>query len=157
MTLGTSITIASISPRDVSQIMPVMIKAFDPAFGEAWTLPQCLGIMSMPGAWLVVASNDGEAIGFAMGRTIVSEAELLLLAVTPSAQRSGVGRALIEVLIDQLRTGGVDKLHLEVRSSNSARSFYENFGFIGVGLRKNYYRGATGALADALTLSRDLQ
>ncbi len=157
MTCEASVMIAAVSPRDVSQIMPVMAQAFDPAYGEAWTLPQCLGIMSMPGAWLIVARSGGEAIGFAMGRTIVAEAELLLLAVAPSAQRGGVGRALIEMLIDQLRKDGVDKLHLEVRKCNSARSFYENLGFVSVGLRKNYYRGATGELADALTLSRDLQ
>lgn len=157
MTGDASILIAAVSPRDVSQIMPVMALAFDPAFGEAWTLPQCSGIMSMPGAWLIVARSDGQAIGFAMGRTIVAEAELLLLAVAPSAQRSGVGRAVIEMLIDQLRAEGVDKLHLEVRKCNSARSFYEDLGFVGVGMRKNYYRGATGALADALTLSRDIQ
>lgn len=111
----------------------------------------------MPGAWLIVARSDGEAIGFAMGRTILAEAELLLLAVAPSAQRKGVGRAVIEMAIDRLRADGVDKLHLEVRKCNSARSFYEDLGFVGVGMRKNYYRGATGALADALTLSRDIQ
>lgn len=157
MTSDASITIAAVSPRDVSQIMPVMTQAFDPAYGEAWTLPQCLGIMSMPGAWLIVARGQSEAVGFAMGRTIVAEAELLLLAVAPSAQRSGIGRAVMQTLIDQLRTGGVSKLHLEVRSSNSAHTFYKDLGFVGVGLRKNYYRGATGALADALTLTRDIR
>ena len=157
MTSDASILIAAVSPRSVAEIMPVMTQAFDPAFGEAWTLPQCLGIMSMPGAWLFVARSDGEAVGFAMGRTIVAEAELLLLAVAPSAQRSGIGRAVIDMLIDQLRAEGVSKLHLEVRKNNSARTFYEDLGFAAVGLRKNYYRGATGALADALTLSRDIQ
>lgn len=151
------VTFDPASMRDLNDIMPVMNAAFEPEHGEAWTLPQCSGIMSLPGSWLYVARSETTLVGFAMGRTILSEAELLLIAVAPCAQRTGVGDGLMNMLIAALRENGVAKLHLEVRSNNMARAFYEEFGFSEVGLRKNYYRGANGALTDALTLSRDIQ
>lgn len=155
--IANPVTFDAASIRDLSDIMPVMNTAFDPAHGEAWTLLQCSGIMSLPGSWLFVARRAAMLVGFAMGRTIVGEAELLLIAVAPVAQRTGVGNGLMETVISHLRENGVAKLHLEVRSSNTARAFYDEFGFSSVGLRKNYYRGAGGSLTDALTLSRDIQ
>lgn len=155
--LEPSVTVLAGTIRDLDGIMPVMQSAFDPAHGEAWTLAQCSGIMSLPGSWLFLAYRDQVIVGFGFGRTIAGEAELLLIGVDKIVQRSGIGHALMTMLIDHLHVNGVSKLHLEVRSNNKARVFYEEFGFSCVGLRKNYYRGAGGSSTDALTLSRDIQ
>lgn len=135
--------------------MQVMGRAFEPAFGEAWTAAQCTGVLAMPGAALVIAC-DTEPLGFALIRTVIDEAELMLLAVVPEAREQGVGRALLEQSMRHARDGGARHYLLEVRSDNSALSLYRQLGLQQVGIRRNYYRGHDGIFRDALTYRRTL-
>lgn len=139
---------------DIESIMSVMDDSFDPAFGEAWTAAQCAGLMPLPGVWLTLARAGGEVVGFALGRIILREAELLLLAVARGQQGKGVGRKLLESFAQEAASRGAEKLHLEVRDGNPAIHLYIRSGFTEVGRRKSYYTGGDGQLFDALTLTR---
>lgn len=139
---------------DLDQVMLVMNDSFDPAFGEAWTGPQCAGLLPMPGVWLMLARDGGSAVGFALARLIVREAELLLLAVRRQSQGQGVGRLLLQQFVDTARCKGAERFHLEVRDGNHAMKLYRSAGFEEVGRRKNYYTGANGQIYDALTLAK---
>jgi ribosomal-protein-alanine N-acetyltransferase len=141
-------------PGDLADVMRVMEDSFDPAFGEAWTAPQCVGLLPMPGVWLSLARVEGEVVGFALSRLVAAEAELLLLAVRRESQGRGVGAKLLDRFIDVARRRGAEQLHLEVRDGNHAVALYTRFGFAEVGRRKNYYNGRNGELYDALTLAR---
>jgi ribosomal-protein-alanine N-acetyltransferase len=147
------VTISPAGADDIGDVMTVMQAAFDPAFGEAWTEAQCLGIMGMPGTWLLVARIAEEPVGFALARAVGDEGELLLLAVVPEQRRGGVGSALLDRVIADGNRCGIAKLHLEVRDANSATHLYHRAGFRQVGIRKNYYRGRGDQVFDALTLS----
>lgn len=151
---GGALNILPATVSDLDEVMAVMGASFDPEFGEAWTAPQCAGLLSMPGVWLTLARRDGEPVGFALSRVIVGEAELLLLAVKRSARRQGIGGALLDAFVGEARARGAEKLHLEVRLGNDAEALYRRGGFQEVGRRFNYYRGASGQLYDALTLAR---
>jgi ribosomal-protein-alanine N-acetyltransferase len=142
------------SVLDLGDVMRVMENSFDPAFGEAWTAPQCAGLLPMPGVWLTLARESAAPVGFTMSRLAAGEAELLLLAVRRDAQRRGAGLKLLERFIADARTRGASRLHLEVRDGNDAISLYKQLDFREVGRRKNYYRGPSGHLYDALTLAR---
>lgn len=137
---------------DITAVMEVMATAFDPAFGEAWTAQQCLGILDMPGIWLTLARIEGEIAGFALGRAVVDEAELLLIGVSPEYRRQGIGKALLDNAMDCARARGACKLHLEVRQGNDAVGFYNRAGFQQVGRRHDYYRAPDGSHFDALSL-----
>jgi ribosomal-protein-alanine N-acetyltransferase len=139
--------------RDLDQIITVMQAAFDPSFGEAWTRSQCAGILPMSGVALYVARSpeSQEMIGFSLQRAIADEAELLLLAVTPSWQGRGIGRALLGQFIDEARERGAHRLHLEVRDGNPAVRMYRLAGFDLAGRRSKYYHGSGNQLFDALT------
>lgn len=143
---------------DLDQVIEVMQSAFDPSFGEAWTRSQCAGILPMSGVSLYVARSPDSAamIGFSLQRVIADEAELLLLAVTPSWQKMGIGRALLGQFIDDAQARGAHRLHLEVRDGNPAIRMYRLAGFDLAGRRNKYYHGAGNQLFDALTFVRTI-
>ena len=146
-----SVTLRRGDARDIEAVAALTEAAFDPRYGEAWTQGQCLGVLAMPGVALTLASVDDERAGFAMVRTILDEAELLLLAVAPALRRRGVGTALLRAAIGELTATGVAQLHLEVRAGNEAVALYRAHGLNKVGERRDYYRGTAGQVHDAHT------
>ena len=141
------------SSRDLDSVIVIMDSAFDDRFGEAWTRSQCAGILPMPGVHLVLAKlPDGAPVGFALFRTVSDDAELLLLAVTPSCRRRGIGKMLLDHFIAAARESGSSRVHLEVREGNPAVAMYRAAGFSIAGRRRKYYRGRGGGEFDALTL-----
>jgi ribosomal-protein-alanine N-acetyltransferase len=129
--------------QDLSEVSAIMQDAFDARFGEAWTSAQCLGMLSLPGVWLVIASLDGSDAGFALARSTGDEAELLLLATRPAARRRGSPERCCAPSSPKRRARS-HAIHLEVRAGNDAVRLYRREGFEKVGERKNYYRGKTG-------------
>lgn len=140
---------------DLAAVMRVMEDSFDPAFGEAWTAPQCAGLLPMTGVWLSLARDGEKVIGFALGRIVRDEAELLLLAVHRSSQGKGVGQMLLDRFGAVAASKGAEQLHLEVREGNHAVRLYSRNGYREVGRRRNYYSGRDGQHFDALTLAKN--
>jgi ribosomal-protein-alanine N-acetyltransferase len=139
---------------DLDAVMDVMDDSFDSCFGEGWTAPQCAGLLPLPGVWLTIARMGDSAVGFALCRIVLDEAELLLLAVKKQCQGRGIGQQLLDSFIEGAGQRGADSLHLEVREGNHAIGLYKRAGFSQVGRRKAYYSGRDGQSYDALTLAR---
>lgn len=99
---------------------------------------------------------DDQIAAFAITQVVLDEATLFNIAVDPDYQRRGLGRELLQHLIDQLLQQGVMTLWLEVRASNSgAIALYQSFDFNEVTVRRGYYPSANGredAIVMALTL-----
>lgn len=158
MIAGLSVLTYDRQDRDAfADAMEVMAGAFDPAFGEAWTLPQLSGVMMMPGTWLTLARLDAAPLGFALVRSVLDECELLLLAVQPLWRGRGVGETLLRNSLATARQRGITSMNLEVRASNMAISLYEKVGFEYVHRRPGYYRGNDGQLHDALSFRLDMR
>jgi ribosomal-protein-alanine N-acetyltransferase len=103
-----------------------------------------------------LAARDGAA-GFALGRAVAGEAELLTLAVAPHARRQGHGRALLEAFEAAARTRGAQEAFLEVAADNTpAIALYARAGYVERGRRRGYYPRPGRAAADALLLGRVL-
>lgn len=100
---------------------------------------------------------DGEIAAFAITQIVLDEATLFNIAVDPAHQRRGLGRELLEAVIDAVEKRGVATLWLEVRASNAAAiALYESLGFNEATVRRNYYPTADGhedAIVMALPLS----
>ena len=142
---------------DLQAVAAVMGEAFDPRFGEAWSPSQCLGMLSLPGVRLTLAFHDDALAGFALARIIAGDGELLLLCVRPTMRARGVGTALLRDVIADAAERDAARLHLEVRSGNSAIGLYRAHGFAQVGERRDYYRGNRGESFDALTFARNVR
>ena len=151
-----NIELITIDRDNVRNIMPVMESAFDPQFGEAWTLEQCQSTMLIPGAHIIAAIQDDYIIGFAYWLTIFENSELLLLAVHPQKRGQGVGRMLLNEWSDQSFNDQVKHLFLEVRETNEALRFYTLSGFEIIGKRENYYHLSDGDNLSALTMRKSL-
>lgn len=88
---------------------------------------------------------EGERLlGYGGMLTVLDEADVTNVAVLPEARRQGIGRALVEALIEEAKARDLVCLHLEVREGNEgARRLYEALGFVTDGRRKGYYRQPT--------------
>lgn len=148
--------IAEGGPANVAQVISITERSFDPAYGEGWTGPQCAGLLPMAGVWISLAWMDEDAVGFALGRSVLSEAELLLLAVIPEHRQCGLGARLLDRFQDIACERGATRLHLEMRDGNKAINLYRRRGFREVGRRRDYYSGSDGQLFDALTLAMSI-
>jgi ribosomal-protein-alanine N-acetyltransferase len=95
-------------------------------------------------------------IGYAgisrLGRKPPYEYEIHTIGVDKAHQGQGVGRVLLDGLLD---IAGGDTVFLEVRTDNApAIALYQKAGFAVMGLRKRYYQ-VSGA--DAYTMRREVQ
>jgi len=80
-------------------------------------------------------------LGFLVARQIAPEWELENIVVAPSVQRRGIGKQLLQALLDAATETNSKAVFLEVRDSNrAARALYEKLGFRQVGRRNSYYR-----------------
>ncbi|MDF1892503.1 ribosomal protein S18-alanine N-acetyltransferase [Rahnella contaminans] len=104
---------------------------------------------------LKIMRNDVMA-GFAITQIVLDEATLFNIAIDPAFQRQGLGRALLEDVIQQIEKKDVFTLWLEVRASNArAIALYESLGFNEVSIRRNYYPAAQGR-EDAIMMALPL-
>jgi GNAT superfamily N-acetyltransferase len=92
-----------------------------------------LGDDGVRAGWTRVAvDGSGAALGFA---TAVPAAAYVLeledLFVDPDAMRRGVGRLLVEDVVDRARQAGVERV--EVTGNRAALRFYERMGFVADG------------------------
>ncbi|WP_372872541.1 ribosomal protein S18-alanine N-acetyltransferase [Shewanella sp.] len=83
--------------------------------------------------------------GFTIVQQIVDEATLFDICVLPWAQGKGLGKLLLQQVIDDARGHSAQVLMLEVRASNTAAiGLYQRLGFCESGRRKGYYPSADG-------------
>lgn len=160
--MSDKIALRPVALTDNALISAMISKAF--AAGEetaphspAWTPESVAEIISMPGFKGLLASSEGEPLGFLLCRTAADEAEILNLGVLVSARRCGYARAMLEEFIVHAQALGVARIFLEVASLNKgAQAFYNAFGFKGVGRRREYYTIGEEGFDDALVLVREL-
>ena len=94
-----------------------------------------------------VACDRGRIAGFGIMEFGDERAHLVLLAVRPTQRRMGIGRRLVDWLVESARTAGIASVHLELRAGNeAARGFYRAMGFDETIVVPGYYRGREAAL-----------
>ena len=120
-------------------------KAMD--FPAPWSAQAFTELLASPGAFVcgppdALADPSQGLSGFAMGRVVLDEAELLTLAVEPDFRRQGIGRACLSAFEAQARKMGADHAFLEVAATNTAAlALYASQGWITAGRRPGYYQG----------------
>ena len=91
-------------------------------------------------AYYFVAEQDGKIIGYAGLWHVITEGHITNIAVLPEYRGKGVGKALVEQMIEFAKEMEMIAITLEVRISNyNAQRLYTSYGFKPEGFRKRYY------------------
>lgn len=124
-------------------------------FPDAWdqaTFDGLLGETSTCG-WAAI-SLEGDHVGFILARVLGSEAEILTFAVAPAYKRMGLGRCLLNELLNFLMSVNCEKVFLEVAVDNEAAiALYTSMGFKIIGMRPNYYKRADQTFVSAIVMA----
>jgi ribosomal-protein-alanine N-acetyltransferase len=117
-----------------------------------WSASEIAEVADAPGAILLE-----EAAGFALGRVVLDEAELLTIAVAPAARRAGLGRRLLTAFERAAAHRGAVRVFLEgAGRTTAAQALYLSSGYDPVGARRGYYQGVGGDRDDAVVMSKTL-
>ncbi|MBC8129928.1 MAG: GNAT family N-acetyltransferase [Rhizobiaceae bacterium] len=132
------------------------------AFARPWSGDEFLSLLSKPGSFGFVArrigDRQGPPAGFVLARQAADEAEILTIAVSRKARRQGVGRLLMDSVLEKLHADRAASLFLEVDEDNlGALTLYRHLRFEEVGRRPAYYADASGRRTSALVLKRPLR
>jgi ribosomal-protein-alanine N-acetyltransferase len=131
-----------------------MAKIYAAAFpeGRAWTPLELADLVGGPGGFAVEAGT-----GFAIGRAIAGEAELITIAVDPAGQRRGTGRRLLADFEAAAHGAGAGTAFLEVAADNVAGlGLYRAAGWREAGRRAGYYPRRAGPAVDAILMRKPL-
>lgn len=121
------------SPRETRRIL----EALPDWFGDPAAIDNYVRATEDAAFGSVLAVQDAEVVGVALTRRHFREAaELHLIAVDPSKRGAGVGRALVEHVVDALRADGCTLLSVhtvgpsfEHEAYAQTRAFYRSLGF----------------------------
>lgn len=125
---------------------------FDPALDADILAPRA-HYLSRGGAFFVAVEPGGEIVGTAaLMRTGAATAELRKLFLRPHARGRGVGRLLLDAVLDAARARGLRRVTLTTRERyGAAMRLYERCGFRYVG-GANQWRAGDAGLTYALDL-----
>ncbi|WGM32636.1 GNAT family N-acetyltransferase [Brevundimonas sp. NIBR11] len=121
------------------------------SFHTPWSAVAFADLLGQAGVVL-----EGDNDGLILIRVVADEAEILTLAVRPSARRQGLGGRLVEAASRRAAELGANRMFLEVAEDNApARALYGSLAFKTAGRRPRYYPRADGPAVDALILVRN--
>jgi ribosomal-protein-alanine N-acetyltransferase len=132
---------------DIDVMAAIHASAFTAA--DAWSLDVFSLQLALPNVFGLLHPSGG----LILVRVAADEAEILTLAVNPSARRVGIGAALLREATIVAAAMGARAVFLEVSVANSAgRRLYASARFVQAGRRPRYYSDQS----DALVLRLDL-
>jgi N6-L-threonylcarbamoyladenine synthase len=140
--------------------LPAIMELEKASFGnDSWSRPTMRAEIMAPHTYYLVAYLDEKIVGYA-GLSKVSSsssADIQTIAVIDSNRRAGIGRELMQRLIEQASKLAATEIYLEVREDKPApQKLYEQLGFQRIDRRENYYQpDGVAAIVMRLDISVD--
>ncbi len=124
--------------------------------GESWSFGTIASAFENPSYEMLVAEDGGEIIGYGCTCTTLENCDLENVLVAEEYRRGGVGKAILNALLENAKERGAEKVFLEVRVSNSAAMLlYLSCGFKGVHARTRYYSDGEDCLVMVKEINRE--
>jgi [ribosomal protein S18]-alanine N-acetyltransferase len=139
--------------EDLSAVLEIERRSF----AHPWSLDAFVDEIRQAHSRLLLVWHESRQrstlVGYVCRWNVAAEVQILNVAIHPDWRRRGIGRGLVETVLDEAREEGAARVTLEVRRyNNPAIALYERLGFRRVGERRNYY----GAGEDALLMEKDI-
>ena len=135
------ITLRKISEAEIPAIQAIANVAFPATYKEILTPGQLEYMMEWmysteslknqmtSGHCYHLAETDGKAIGYvSFNREEGALFHLQKIYVLPEYQGTGIGKALFEKVVEQVRSLGGTAIEVNVNRTNNAKTFYEHMG-----------------------------
>ncbi|MDR3196015.1 MAG: ribosomal protein S18-alanine N-acetyltransferase [Endomicrobium sp.] len=111
------------------------------SFIDTWNIEMFLGSAQNKTVIFKVLLKNKIALGYYILSTVVDEAEIISIAVSPKFRRQNLGKFMMADILKEVLQKKSKFIFLEARKSNTpALNLYKSFGFKEIGLRKNYYK-----------------
>lgn len=124
------------NPSDLDEVIAIERDSFS----YPWSYRFFLQELKVSCARSLLAVLGGKTVGYIIYWLLPSEVDIHNLAVNPVYRRRGIGRFLLEAVLDEARQNACGRVTLEVRKSNAAaQRLYQSLGFVAQGIRKGYY------------------
>jgi N6-L-threonylcarbamoyladenine synthase len=140
---------------DLGPIMQIEKACFG---NDAWSKSNMKSELVAPHTTYVVAEQGDEVIGYAgLSKLATStSSDIQTIAVSDSHRGSGIGRALMQSLLEFAREQGAKDVLLEVREDKpTPQALYGSLGFVAIDRRENYYQ-PDGVAAIVMRLDLEL-
>lgn len=109
-------------------------------FSVPWSEAGLLESLNMENYLFLVVEEAGEIAGYAGLSVILDEGDITNIVINERYRGRGLGRELLERLLEAGAGRGANAFTLEVRVSNeSAIQLYKSMGFEEEGIRKGFY------------------
>jgi len=138
--LDVTIEFATVS--DANEIGQLSRKYVEYGLGWKYTPDRLKTLISNNTKNIIVARRGSKIAGFGIMTYRDEDANLDLLAVKRQYRRRGIGRQIVEWLVDVATMGGVQTIFVQVRKLNrGAIKFYTKLNFHEIDQEKGFYRG----------------
>ncbi len=116
-------------------------------FDEFWNASILKSELENENSHYIVAVNNNEIVGFAGILVTLDDTEITNIVTKKTMRKKGIGKLLLDKLIEITKKLGKEKISLEVNEKNiAAIQLYKSFQFEQVGLRKKYYNRENDAI-----------
>jgi ribosomal-protein-alanine N-acetyltransferase len=138
---SASVQIGGVRLTELRSVATLQKRAFKPRL--AYGFATLLLLWSLPYVRFLVARQDGQIVGCAIGDRNGGQARVINICVDPAYQRRGIGAQLLRALDAAIPLG--DIVLMVEAENDTAKALYRREGFKEVGVSRNYYgRGLDG-------------
>jgi [ribosomal protein S18]-alanine N-acetyltransferase len=152
---ATEIRISRMSEHDLIEVVEIEEESglsrwgWAAYYAELQTGNRDLMLVACPASYSILEHR--RVAGYIVARETAGELHINNVAVRAHYRRQGIGRVLLNRIVEQAGRLGVKTAFLEVRHGNiAAQALYEQCGFKAIARRSNYYANPT---EDAVVMS----
>jgi ribosomal-protein-alanine N-acetyltransferase len=135
---GVTVEITPMRRRHLRAVLKIEHQVYP----RPWSTSLFLSELAMRSTRCYIVARIGrELVGYAGLMMTLDDGHITTIAVDPRWHRHKVGTRMLLCLAREGIARGAKSLTLEVRMTNQpAQDLYRRFGFVPVGVRKNYYQ-----------------